>query len=156
LEVPLSALDTTVTGTGRRYLTDGQVSLGYQFSRGWQTRAMYRRGMEYIPAFTEPVFTDGVSANIDGMITRRLDLTVSAGYSDGESAFSRNASALKSYNGDVRLRYALNRTMAAYVQYLYYFYDFGGNTQLAPGMPTRLERNAVRAGFSLWLPVVQR
>jgi hypothetical protein len=156
LEVPLSALDTSVTGTGRRYLTDGQLSLGYQFSRGWQTRAMYRRGMEYIPAFTEPVFTDGVSANVDGMITRRLDLTMSAGYSNGESAFSRNASALKSYNGDVRLRYALNRTTAAYVQYLYYFYDFGGNTQLAPGMPTRLERNAVRAGFTLWLPVVQR
>ena len=155
-ELPLSALDPTASGTGRRYLSDGQVSLGYQFSRGWQTRAMYRRGMEYIPAFTEPVFTDGVSANVDGMISRRFEVTMSAGYSNGESAFSRNASALKTYNGEVRLRYALNQTMAAYVQYLYYFYDFGRNTQLAPGMPARLERNAVRAGFTLWLPVVQR
>lgn len=156
VEVPLSALSIEAPATGRRYLADGQVSFGYQFTRGWQTRAMYRRGMEYIPALTEPVFTDGVSANLDGMITRRADLTMSAGYSSAKSAFDRTASSLETYNGDVRLRYALNRTLAAYVQYIYYVYDFGGNTQLAPGLAPRLERNAVRVGFMLWLPVVQR
>ena len=154
VELPPSAA-TLLSATGRRYLIDGEMSLGYQFSRGWQTRAVYRRGMEYVPALTEPVFTDGVTANLDGAITRRFDLTMSAGYSNGESVF-QNASSFDTYNGDVRLRYALNRTLAAYGQYIYYVYDFGGNTQLAPGMPTRLERNAVRAGFMLWLPVVQR
>jgi hypothetical protein len=155
MEVPLSTVDSIAAQTGRRYFVDGQVSAGYQFSRGWQTRAMYRRAMEYIPTLTEPVFTDGASVNVDGTINRRFDLTWSAGYSTGESAFTRDTSALKTYNGDVRLRYALNRTMAAYVQYMYYFYEFN-NAQLAPGMASRLERNAVRAGFMLWLPVVQR
>jgi hypothetical protein len=155
MEVPLSTFDSIAAQTGRRYFVDGQVSAGYQFSRGWQTRAMYRRAMEYVPTLTEPVFTDGASVNVDGMINRRFDLTASAGYSTGESAFTRDTSALKTYSGDVRFRYALNRTLAAYVQYLYYFYELN-NAQLAPGMASRLERNAVRAGFMLWLPVVQR
>lgn len=154
VDLPPSAA-TLLSAAGRRYLLDGEMSLGYQFSRGWQTRAMYRRGMEYVPALTEPVFTDGVAANLDGAITRRFDLTMSAGYSSGKSVF-RNASTFDTYNGDARLRYALTRTLAAYVQYLYYVYDFGGNTQLAPGLSPRLERNAVRVGFMLWVPVVQR
>jgi hypothetical protein len=111
--------------------------------------------MEYVPALTEPVFSDGVSASIDGTITRRLDLTISGAYTNGESVF-QGTSAFDSYNGDLRLRYALNRTLATYIQYLYYVYDFGGNTRLAAGMAPRLERNAVRAGFMLWLPVVKR
>jgi hypothetical protein len=156
MEVPLSVFSAVAVEPGRRYFIDGQVSAGYQFARGWQTRAMYRRAMEYIPTLTEPVFTDGVSANLDGLIARRVDLTITGGYSTGASAFTRDTSALKTYSGDARIRYALNRTMAAYVQYLYYFYEFGGSAHLAPGMASRLERNAVRAGFMVWLPVVQR
>jgi hypothetical protein len=154
LELTRSAA-TLLAATGRRYLVDGEASFGYQFSRGWQTRAMYRRGVEYVPALTAPVNTDAVSLNLEGTIGRRLDLTMSGGYSNGESIF-QNASSFDTYNGDIRLRYALNRTLAAYVQYIHYVYDFGGNTQLAPGLMPRLERNAVRVGVMVWVPVVRR
>jgi hypothetical protein len=154
VDLPPSAA-TLLSATGRRYLANGEAAFGYQFSRGWQTRAMYRRGMDYVPALTDPVYTDGVSANVDGMIGQRVDMTISGGYSSGESVF-QNTSTFDTYNGEFRIRYAVNRTFAAYVQYLYYVYDFGGNTQLAPGLVPRLERNAVRVGFMLWVPVIQR
>jgi hypothetical protein len=157
LEVPPAALLSTVATDGvRRYFVDAQVSLGYQFARGWQTRALYRRGMEYLPGLVEPVFANGTSLNLEGLLSRRVDLTVFAGYSNGASALHQDVSAVESYTADAQLRYALNRTLAGYIQYLYYSYDFSGNRQLAPGLPTRFERNAVRAGFMLWVPVLQR
>jgi hypothetical protein len=117
---------------------------------------MYRRALEYLPSLTEPVFTDGVSVYVDGLITPRIDVTVSGGYVSGASALSPALSAFKTSTGDVRIRYAINRTLAGYVQYLYYFYDFSGQARLAPRIASRFERNAIRAGFTLWLPVMQR
>ena len=60
------------------------------------------------------------------------------------------------YTGDVRLRYALTRTFAAYVEYLYYFYDSRGSVPIAPGIPAGLERNGVRAGLTLRVPALRR
>ena len=41
-------------------------------------------------------------------------------------------------------------------EYLYYFYDFGEGTPLLVGIPPGLERNGVRAGFTLWMPALRR
>jgi hypothetical protein len=58
--------------------------------------------------------------------------------------------------GEARLRYRLTGNVAVYVQYLYYFYDFHGNTAVIPGLASSLERNGVRAGLTLWVPALRR
>lgn len=151
-EVPTNPLAVT----GRRYFVNAEGTLGYQFGRTWDARTTYRRGLEYVAALTQPVFTNGFSVGVDGAFNRRLDLQASAAYSSGASALSPDSSRFDTYAGDVRLRYGITSNLAGYVQYLYYFYDFRGNTQLAPGLPSVLERNAVRAGFMVWLPALQR
>ena len=51
----------------------------------------------------------------------------------------------------------MNRNWAAYVEYLFYFYEFGeGSSLLPPGVPSGLTRNGVRAGLTLWIPVRHR
>ncbi len=132
--------------TGRRYLANGEFSVSYQFSSVWQAGAMYRRSLEYVPTLVTPVFSDGFSANVDAVFTPRWDLQVSAGYSNGTSAFERESSEALTYTGDVRLRYAVNRKLAGYVQYMYYFYDFQGLRQVVSGIPPTLERHAVTGG----------
>jgi hypothetical protein len=143
-------------GTADRqlYRLAGSAGVQYQFGRSWQARASYNRGLEYVPGLQGPVLTGGVSTSVDGLLSRRIDLSLSGGYSDGSSAL-RTASTYTTYTGDARLRYALTRSWAMYVQYLYYFYDFRGTT-LLPGLPQGLERNAVHAGLTLWLPVLKR
>jgi hypothetical protein len=142
---------------GRHYARwSGQVAMGYAFGRTWQARAIYRRGIDYVAGLTEPVSADSFSANVDGLLTRRVDVRASAGYSSGKSALNPDASTFDTYTGDVRLRYALTRLFAAHVEYVYYLYDSRGSTALVPGIPAGFERNGARVGFTLILPPVRR
>ena len=69
----------------------------------------------------------------------------------------KNPLTFDSYVGSVRLRYGLTRIAAPFVEYLYYFYDFrGGAQQLPADVPSRLERNGIRAGLTLWIPLLRR
>lgn len=140
---------------GRLYRVTADAGLTYQFSRTGDMRAAYRRGVEYIVQLVEPVFIDALNASVTASMTRRLHLTLGAGYSSGESALSA-ASKFDSYTASIRSHFAMTRTLAAYVEYLYYYYDFGAAALLAPNLSRRLERNGVRAGLSLSTALFRR
>src|SRR4029450_6546098 len=105
------------------YRVSADVTAGYQFNRTWQTRATYRRGLDYVPSLAAPVFADSASVLLEGLFTPRIDFNLGGGYSNGKSVL-RIASTYVTYTGDVRLRYALTRRWAVFAEYLYYFYDF--------------------------------
>ncbi len=86
-------------------------------------------------------------------MSRRIDVSLSGGYATGESAISKATSAYETYNAEGRLRVALSRTTAAYVEYLRYLYDSRGTLPLGPGVPMLLERQGVRAGVMMRLPI---
>ncbi|HLG59252.1 MAG TPA: hypothetical protein VI485_28190 [Vicinamibacterales bacterium] len=148
-----------VLGAGvlrRRYLGVADLAVGRQFGRTWQARADLRRGIEYLADLPTPVFADSLSAGVEGLLNRRVDLSLFAGYSSGESLLNSSSMKFDTYTGNVRLRYALSRSLAAYIEYLYYYYDFRGSTQLRAGVPSGLERSGVRAGLTLWVPALRR
>jgi hypothetical protein len=150
-------LYTNTTVDDERYrLLSTEGSLAYEFKRTWQARAAWRRGFDYVMELTEPVSTEGVSAGIEGLFSNRIDFSASAGYSKGQSALSRGSPSFDTYAANVRLRRRLTGNIAAYAEYLYYFYDFRGNTQLAPGLPPQLERHGARVGLTLWVPALRR
>lgn len=141
--------------TSRVYRMVADGSIAYQFSRTGQFRAGYHRGVDYIVELAQPVFTDGLSASLGGSITRRLDLALAAGYSNGAGAL-QTASKFDTYTADARSHFALTRIFAVYVEYLYYFYDFGAAAILAPNVAKRLERNGIRAGLTVSTPLVRK
>lgn len=141
---------------GRAYGLIGQVGLGYVFGRAWQASATYRQAVDYVPGLIEPVATGGFTARIDGLITRRVQANLAALYSSGRSAFQAGGTTFDTYAGNARLRYALARGVAVYVEYLYFFYDFRRAGQLAPGIPPALERHSGRAGLTLLIPALRR
>jgi hypothetical protein len=134
----------------------GEVSGSYDLGRTWQARAVLRRGAEFVSIFPQPVFADSASLHVQGLLTRSLELAVSAAYSTGASALSRDSMVFDTYVGNVRFSYVLTSAVAPFVEYVYYYYDFRGSTQLGPGTPRFLERNGWRAGLSVWFPVVRR
>jgi hypothetical protein len=143
--------------SGRFYRATGDANLAYDFGRSWQVRGGYRRGLEYVAVLRDPVFTNGAVASMDGLLSRRVLLTVDAGYSSGASVVNLNSSgAFTTYTGSVRLSRGLTRTLALYAQYLYYYYDFRGSLQLQPGFPRTLDRNAARVGLTWWVPLIGR
>jgi hypothetical protein len=151
----LPATDLVPDSGGIRYNAVADAAFGLQFQRSWEFRASYTRGLDYIPELAEPVYTNGFSTSLTGLLTRTMDLNIGAGISTGESAVITGTSAFDTYAATVRIRRSLTRTFAAYVEYVYYFYDFG-TIQVQPGVPPTMERNGVRFGLTIWLPVVRR
>jgi hypothetical protein len=147
---------TGQVGFGRQYLAVGDVGVGYQFGRSWMARANYRRGLEYVVDLPTPVFADSVSAAVDGLLSRRVDVTASMGYSRGESLLARSNLSFDTYTASARVRYALTRTLATYGEYLYYFYSFHQSTPLETGFLSGLERSGVRVGLTLFVPAMRR
>jgi len=151
-----SALDTPDTGSlllpgGRQYLATANASAGYDFGRSWNARGSYRRGLEYIAALRAPVFTDGVTVETDGLLSRRTEFRASAAYSTGAPTLGGSIANYTTYTGSVRVQRTLARATSLYGEYFYYFYDFGSALLVQPGLPTSLERNGVRAGVTLSL-----
>jgi hypothetical protein len=140
----------------RQYYLETEVGVDYPVVRNWQVRGTFRRRLEYDPDLPEPVFANGGSIGADGLLHRRVDLSVSAAYSSGASLLSKNNLRFDVYTGDVRIRLAFNRTLAAYGEYLYFYYDFRGSSEFVSVLPPGLERNGVRAGLTVWLPALRR
>ena len=137
------------------YRVTGNLSAGYQFTRTWETRAVYRRGIDWLAALREPVSTDGMTATVEGGLVGRLELAAAASYSSGDSTWTPSSTRFDMYSGNVRLQYAASRIVTGYVEYVYYYYDFGEGALVLPGMLPRLQRQGARAGLSLNVPFVR-
>jgi len=146
---------TNTPSNERLYRVTGDGSVVYQFSRTGEFRASYRRGVEYLVELTQPVFIDGVALSVTTSPARRLDVIAGAGYSSGASALQQT-SRFNTYTADVQTHYKLNQMFSAYVEYIYYVYDFSKNPLLAPTLPRQLERNGLRAGLMLSAPLLRR
>ena len=155
IDIPES-LAASALSPGGGSVSPATSSADYYFGRSWQARASYRRGIEYVSDVVQPVLADGVTAMVIGQLTPRVDLLVVGGYSDGESALQSTAFRVKSYTGDVRVRFGVTRTVSAFVEYLYYFYDYGGSQLNAPTLIPGVERNGVRAGLTVWFSARRR
>ena len=138
---------------GRHIRAIGSALLVHQMGRTWNARAQYRREAGYLEGFAQPVFSDSANVAVGGLITRRLDLSLNANYITGTSAVRRNSARFDSYSASARLRRALHRSLAVYVEYLFYHYNFHEVADRPFGLPREFSRNGVRVGLSLWLPL---
>ena len=140
----------------RRYHVDNELGVSYPITRTWQVQGNYRRRVEYEADLPEPVLANSGSVSAIGFLNRRLDVSVSAAYSSGQSLENQSTLQFDTYAADMKVRYAIRRTLATYVEYLYYFYDFRGTNRLVPTVPPQLERNGIRIGLTMWVPMLQR
>jgi hypothetical protein len=157
MDIPETDADALLTGRVQRLQAEGAAE--FQLHRSWQAGASYRRNTEYLPAFLEPVLTDSVSAEVAGLITRRLEASASAAYARVGSALTGRVDPLDpggrldTYVGTARLRYAISRRLALYTEYLYYVYELRGETLLAPELPPRFEQSGIRMGLMFTFPL---
>jgi hypothetical protein len=137
--------------TAPHYGLQGEASIDYPFRLNWRVFGNYSRDVQYQPTFTRPVFSDGVHAGLTGIVKRRLDLSTTVGYATGTSGTPDTGKPLETYTGDINVRYALQRSLALYTAYMYYYYDLSGQVGLAPGLPPVFEASAVHVGFTLFI-----
>ena len=130
----------------------GHASASVNINRSWSANANYNRGWEIRYGYTAPFFTDSVVGSVGGYLSRRLDLSFSAGYSTGSTGVTVQV-PYSSRMGSAQIRYALTQSAALTANYFRYFYQFDSPDALPEGVLQKNDRHAFRVGISFWLPL---
>ena len=133
----------------------GYGAMSLDFGRTWSVRGDFASGLTMLDSVTRQMFyTRAVGFQIGGLIGRRLETAVSAGFTAGRvgGGVSSEVGRYQSSLSTAQLSWALARCCAALVNYSYYDYRVE-DVELSSGLPPRFNRNAIRAGLSIWLPL---
>jgi hypothetical protein len=141
---------------GTVYRAIGNAHLNREICQTWRATVGYTRGLGFIQGVPEPYFSDTAHLSFGGLITNRLESAFGASYSTGELGAVLQKNPFTMYSGTASLRYALSRLLAMNIEYGYYRHDFQENTLLPPGVIAVLGRHTVRAGLSVWVPLLTR
>ncbi|MPZ19855.1 MAG: hypothetical protein GEV06_18365 [Luteitalea sp.] len=137
----------------------GQAAFRIDIARSWTLGTNYRRGVTLLEGVTsETYFTDTANVTLNGYLTRRVDVGFAGGFSQGRPRRGDDGEVdqLRTYSASAQVRVALTRHAAIFSQYSYYRYQFTDPSSPAPGFPPTFDRNAVRVGVSLWVPLAGR
>jgi hypothetical protein len=152
--IAFSAGSAAVESRDRLHLRAiGDADFWYEFKQSWVGALRYRRGVSFIDEIADPMFSDGVSAELTGLLSPRLDFTGSSTYARGAVGV-RDSSSYQMYGARAQLRYALSRVLAVYGDYLLFHYDFAESILLIGGLPSAFDRQAVRVGLTLRTKVI--
>ncbi len=152
---PVRRPDGTTDG-GTHYRLTGNAGIVHEMGRTWTAQVQYARGVRARDGFGDLHFIDAVSADVQGLFTRRLSWTSTARWSI--SAIERSASGRGGFRGQsasAQTTYALNRLFGVYVRYVYYSYHFGEDVRLDPRLPRDLDRQGARVGLAASVPLLR-
>ena len=132
----------------------GNAQLSHEMGRTWSAAIVYQRSLDFHEGFVDPFLAHSVSANLTGLLTRRLQFNSTAGYSQGVIGVHTNNN-YDSASASAGLEYGLTRFLAAYANYVYYRYAFPEGLAVDPRFPHSLARNGVRVGLTTSLPLIR-
>lgn len=142
------------SGGERRYRLNGGVGLTRGFQRTWAASVSATRNTEFLPGFLQPIFSDGVSATISGMLGDRLEWSSAVGASRGQIGYEAVDNFI-SYTGHSRLSAGLTRHLGVFAQYHYYHYSLPPGSTSVVLLP-QMSRQGVSVGLSAFVPIFTR
>jgi hypothetical protein len=136
----------------------GHLSVGIDLARTWNLTSYYRRGVTVLDGLTADAYlADALTISVGGGVGRRTELVFAAGLATGRVGAAAGVSEpndYTTYSGAAQLGYELFHNLSAIVQYCYYHHNFSSTTSLPPDFPPQFGRNAVRAGLSVRVPML--
>jgi hypothetical protein len=145
----------TVTGIQNYYNVLASAFLNRRLGRTWDVRVDYRRGLQFVEGFERPFFTDAVMLRTGGYAGRRLEVNGSAGYTSGGLGFGVFAQGFGTLTATGGVQVGLVQQVALFANYFYYHYLFDQGTVLPLGVPQGLDRNGIRVGVTMWVPLLR-
>jgi hypothetical protein len=159
LDMPAGAftnIDGTVSSSGHAFTWQGEAGMDYEIRSNWRGTVTYRRELQYLPLVSLPLLTTGTHAEFSAAMTRRFDVTAGGGYATGGSGLDPRTRDLVTSTVDAQGRYGLGRSIATYVEYLYYRYDLHGLAPVAPAFPSGFKQHTIRFGVQLFVRAIGR
>jgi opacity protein-like surface antigen len=122
--------------------------------RTWTAQIAYDRGLEFYEGFSDPFLTDGVTGQLYGFLARRVRFSSAGNYSVGNVGAGQNR-GFNSVSANAGLEFGLTRRLGLFTRYMYYRYDFDANVGLDPRLLRKFDRQGVRAGLTIFIPVIR-
>jgi hypothetical protein len=139
------------------WMPAGNGSISWDVGRSWAIRANYSREATVLQGVSLTSFAaDTAGAAVSGLVNSRIETSLSATYANGRSGGADTSGRYETYTGSLQFRYAISRCCATAVHYDYYFYNFQDVVDLPSGFAPRFDRQAIRIGFTVWLPLFGR
>jgi opacity protein-like surface antigen len=132
----------------------GNARLDHEIGRTWTAQLAYDRGLAFYEGFADPFLTDGVTADINGFLARRVRFSSAGSYSFGTVGAGNNR-GFSLVSANAGLEYALTHTLALFTRYVYYRYDFDANVSVDPRLLRKFDRQGIRAGLAVFIPVIR-
>jgi len=155
--LPFSGRTVFEMETGSTILTDSagsklrlvlRASLARDLARRWSSRIEYSRPMQFVAGFGDPFLSDTVGLSVDGQLGRAWLLSISGGAARGSVGFNTGAPQYDSYTTSVRLRRQIGRAWHVEAEAFSTRFRFTGTVPAGMTIPSKLERQGVRAGLS--------
>jgi hypothetical protein len=146
-----------VTREGLTYWApSGYTTAQFDLGRSWAILGNYRRGVSVLQGLTpQPFVTDATNLSVGGFLAAGTDATLTAGSSSGQTGGQRDLSGrFRSYTVTGQLRFAITQWWSAVFNYTRYKYKLDETASRALGVSPEMDRNAVRIGFTMTLPLV--
>ena len=137
------------------FMLNARASLTHEIRRTWTATLDYARGTQFVHGFNDVTVSDNVTAGLGGLLSTRVQLSTSAGYSTGQVGLGANGPRFGSYTGSGELTVALSRVVGMYAQYMYYHYDVPPTSSAFGVLPPRLGRQALTFGLNGTLPFMK-
>ena len=134
----------------------GSTRLSYQIGRTWAASAGAGRSVDFSSLFQEPVLSDTLSADLGGLIARRLSFRSVASYSRGTAGFNEGGNQVILSGASVTLQAAMTRYLALSSSYGYSRREIGDRIVLPSGLSPRSEDQVFSVYLSAWAPLYQR
>jgi hypothetical protein len=137
------------------WVPTGSVSANLTLSPTSSVEGGYQRDVSTLQGVTDEVYTtDTTFLTTGGRVTGRTDLRVGATYSNWKTPVASGVNdTLNVYGAWLQVRVALTETVAATAGYYYYHQRYSNPADLPDGFPAEYNRNAVRVGLTVWVPL---
>jgi hypothetical protein len=143
-------------GEATQYTAVGHAQLNREIGRSWNASLSFGRDVDFVESLRNPVFTDGLTAGLGGLLNRKIQVQASTGVVRGNVGLGGAANGYLSYFTTAGLNFGLTRTLALGVDYTYYRYEFEDGVELPTAFGRQNARQSFTANLSLWVPLLQR
>ena len=134
------------------YRATGSAELTHEMGRTWEASLAYSRGGRFTETWNAPLFSDVLTANVAGSLSRRIQVSVGAGGSMRSLNGERDR-GFESYWGTAMASFAMNRYLNAGVNYLYTQHDFDRNFPVPVAWPDQGGRQRLSVHIGMWMPL---
>ena len=139
------------------WMPSGLASFAVDVGRSWSVATNYTRSVSVLQGVSLTSFAaDSANVAINGLISSRIETSITATYSNGQSGGANTQGRFENYTGSLQFRYAISRCCATAINYDYYVYNFEDVADLPSAFLSNFDRQAIRVGFTLWVPLFGR